>query len=102
VGRARLTRTQASDAYLMLEHLLHWWLPNRNPFMKNIFWGAVIIANGLAMRESGFGRFHRPGHHFRHPRCLLHYRGLVSIYRAKQQEQAMPQRPRLPLAAASR
>jgi hypothetical protein len=59
--------------------------------MKNIFWGAVIIAIGLAMRESVFrGDFTVRSIIFDAIGVFFIIRGLVSIYRAKQQEQAMP------------
>ena len=54
--------------------------------MKNIFWGALIIAIGLAMRESVFrGDFTVRSIIFDAIGVFFIVRGLLSIYRAKQQ-----------------
>ena len=53
--------------------------------MKSIFWGAVIIAIGLVR-----GDFSAIPIIFDALGVFFIIRGLVSIYQAKQQEQAMP------------
>jgi len=59
--------------------------------MKSIFWGAVIIAIGLVRGDSVFrGDFSAIPIIFDALGIFFIIRGLVSIYRAKQQEQAMP------------
>jgi hypothetical protein len=59
--------------------------------MKSIFWGAVIIAIGLVRGDSVFrGDFGVISIVFDAIGVFFIIRGLVSIYRAKQQEQAMP------------
>jgi hypothetical protein len=59
--------------------------------MKNIFWGAVIIAIGLIRGDSVFrGDFGIIAIFFDCLGVFFIIRGLVSIYRAKQQEQGMP------------
>jgi len=59
--------------------------------MKSIFWGAVIIAIGLVRGDSVFrGDFSAIPIIFDALGIFYIIRGLVSIYRAKQQEQAMP------------
>ena len=59
--------------------------------MKSIFWGAVIIAIGLLRGDSVFrGDFGAVSIIFDALGVFFIIRGLVSIYRAKQQEQAMP------------
>jgi len=59
--------------------------------MKSIFWGAVIIAIGFAMHESVFrGDFTVRSIIFDAIGVFFIIRGMISIYRAKQQEQAMP------------
>ena len=59
--------------------------------MKSIFWGAVIIAIGLVRGDSVFrGDFGAVSIIFDALGVFFIIRGLVSIYRAKQQEQAMP------------
>lgn len=66
--------------------------------MKSIFWGAVIIAIGLVRGDSVFrGDFSAIPIFFDALGVFFIIRGLVSIYRAKQQEQAMP-----PAAPAAR
>ena len=67
--------------------------------MKSIFWGAVIIAIGLLRGDSVFrGDFGVIAIVFDALGVFFIIRGLVSIYRAKQQEQAMP--PAAPAAPA--
>ena len=62
--------------------------------MKSIFWGAVIIAIGLVRGDSVFrGDFSAIPIIFDALGVFFIIRGLVSIYRAKQQEQAMPAAP---------
>jgi len=69
--------------------------------MKNIFWGALIIAIGLAMRESVFrGDFTVRSFIFDAIGVFFILRGVVSIYRAKQQEAAVP--PAAPPPPATR
>jgi len=59
--------------------------------MKNIFWGAVIIAIGLVRGNSVFrGDFSAIPIVFDALGAFLIIRGLVSIYQGKQQEQALP------------
>ena len=59
--------------------------------MKSIFWGAVIIAIGLVRGDSVFhGDFGVITVFFDALGVFFIIRGLVSIYRARQQEQAMP------------
>jgi hypothetical protein len=59
--------------------------------MKSIFWGAVIIAIGLVRGDSVFrGDFSAIPIIFDALGVFFIIRGLVSIYRAKQQEQALP------------
>ena len=59
--------------------------------MKNIFWGAVIIAIGLAVHESVFrGDFTVRSIIFDAIGVFFIIRGLISIYRAKRHEQPMP------------
>lgn len=59
--------------------------------MKSIFWGAVIIAIGLVRGDSVFrGNFGAVPIIFDALGVFFIIRGLVSIYRAKQQEQAIP------------
>jgi hypothetical protein len=59
--------------------------------MKSIFWGAVIIAIGLIRGDSVFhGDFGAITVFFDALGVFFVVRGLVSIYRAKQQDQAMP------------
>ena len=59
--------------------------------MKNIFWGAVIIAIGLFVHESVFrGDFTPRSIIFDTIGVFFVLRGLVSVYRAKQQEAAVP------------
>ena len=59
--------------------------------MKSIFWGAVIIAIGLVRGDSVFrSDFGVISIVFDAIGVFFIIRGLVSIYRAKQQEQAMP------------
>ena len=59
--------------------------------MKSVFWGAVIIAIGLLRGDSVFrGDFGAVSIIFDALGVFFIIRGLVSIYRAKQQEQAMP------------
>ena len=67
--------------------------------MKSIFWGAVIIAIGLVRGDSVFrGDCSAIPIIFDALGVFFSIRGLVSIYRAKQQEQAMP--PAAPPPAA--
>ncbi len=55
--------------------------------MKSIFWGAVIIAIGLVRGDSVFrGDFNVLSIFFDALGVFFILRGLVSIYRAKQQE----------------
>ena len=59
--------------------------------MKSIFWGAVIIAIGLVRGDSVFrGDFGVLSILFAALGVFFIIRGLVSIYRAKQQEGALP------------
>jgi hypothetical protein len=59
--------------------------------MKSIFWGAVIIAIGLVRGDSVFrGDFSIVPIFFDALGVFFIIRGLVSIYRAKQQEAAVP------------
>ena len=59
--------------------------------MKSIFWGAVIITIGLLRGDSVFrGDFGAVSIIFDALGVFFIIRGLISIYRAKQQEQAMP------------
>ena len=59
--------------------------------MKSIFWGAVIIAIGLLRGDSVFhGDFGIITVVFDALGVFFIVRGLVSMYRAKRQEQAMP------------
>jgi hypothetical protein len=59
--------------------------------MKNIFWGAVIIAIGLIRGDSVFrGDLGIIAIFFDCLGVFFIIRGLVSIYRVKQQEQGMP------------
>jgi hypothetical protein len=59
--------------------------------MKSIFWGAVIIAIGLVRGDSVFrGDFGVLSILFDVLGVFFIIRGLVSIYRAKQQEAAVP------------
>jgi len=59
--------------------------------MKSIFWGAVIIAIGLVRGDSVFrGDFGVISIFFDALGVFFIIRGLVSIYRAKQQEVAPP------------
>jgi len=67
--------------------------------MKSIFWGAVIIAIGLVRGDSVFrGDFSAIPIIFDALGVFFIIRGLVSIYRARQQQQAMP--PAAPPPAA--
>jgi hypothetical protein len=69
--------------------------------MKNIFWGALIIAIGLAMRESVFrGDLTVRSIIFDAIGVFFILRGVVSIHRAKQQEAAVP--PAAPPPPATR
>ena len=69
--------------------------------MKNIFWGALIIAIGLAMRESVFrGDFTVRSIIFDAIGVFFILRGVLSIYRAKQQEAGVP--PAAPPPPATR
>jgi hypothetical protein len=69
--------------------------------MKNIFWGAVIIAIGLVRGDSVFrGNFGIIAIFFDALGVFFIVRGLVSIYRANRQEQAIP--PAAPAAPAAR
>ena len=72
--------------------------------MKNIFWGAVIIAIGLVRGDSVFrGNFGIIAIFFDCLGVFFIIRGLVSIYRAKRQEQAIPSAPpAAPAAPAAR
>src|SRR5882672_4969999 len=73
----------------------------RNPFMKSIFWGAVIIAIGLVRGDSVFrGDFGAISIFFDALGVFFIIRGLVSIYRAKQQDAAVP--PAAPPPPAAR
>jgi hypothetical protein len=55
--------------------------------MKSIFWGAVIIAIGLIRGDSVFrGDFNVLSIFFDALGVVFIIRGLVSLYRAKQQE----------------
>ena len=59
--------------------------------MKSIFWGAVIIVIGLVRGDSVFrGDFSAIPIIFDALGVFFIIRGLVSIYQAKRQEQAMP------------
>ena len=59
--------------------------------MKNIFWGAVLIAIGLVRGDSVFrGDFGVIPIFFDALGVFFIIRGVVSIYRARQQEEAMP------------
>lgn len=65
--------------------------------MKSIFWGAVIIAIGLVRGDSVFrGDFSPIPIIFDAIGVFFIIRGVVSIYRAKQQEQAAPPAPPRP------
>ena len=69
--------------------------------MKSIFWGAVIIAIGLVRGDSVFrGDFSAIPIFFDALGVFFIIRGLVSIYRAKQQEAAVP--PAAPTPPATR
>jgi hypothetical protein len=59
--------------------------------MKSIFWGAVIIAIGLVRGDSVFrGDFGMVPIIFDALGVFFIIRGVVSIYRATHQEQAIP------------
>jgi len=67
--------------------------------MKSIFWGAVIIAIGLVRGDSVFrGDFGVLSILFDALGVFFIIRGLVSIYRAKQQEAVPPAAPPPPAA----
>jgi len=69
--------------------------------MKSIFWGAVIIAIGLVRGNSVFrGDFSAVPIFFDALGVFFILRGVVSIYRAKQQEAAIP--PAAPPPPATR
>ena len=69
--------------------------------MKSIFWGAVIIAIGLVRGDSVFrGDFGAISIFFDALGVFFIIRGLVSIYRAKQQDAAVP--PAAPPPPATR
>lgn len=71
--------------------------------MKRIFWGAVIIAIGLIRGDSVFlGDFNVLSIFFDALGLFFIARGVLAIYRAKQQEAAMPQSPPPPPASRPR
>lgn len=68
--------------------------------MKNIFWGAVIIAIGLVRGDSVFlGDFNAISIIFDALGVFFIIRGLLAVYRAKQQE-ATTQPPAAPPPAS--
>jgi hypothetical protein len=71
--------------------------------MKSIFWGAVIIAIGLVRGDSVFrGDFSIVPIVFDALGVFFIIRGLVSIYRAKQQEASVPPAAAAPPPPANR
>lgn len=71
--------------------------------MKRIFWGAVIIAIGLIRGDSVFlGDFNILSIFFDALGLFFILRGVLTIYRAKQQEAAMPQASPPPPASRPR
>ena len=59
--------------------------------MKSIFWGAVLIAIGLVLGDSVFrGDFNVRSILFDALGVFFIIRGIVAVYRGKQQEAALP------------
>jgi len=59
--------------------------------VKSIFWGAVLIAIGLVLGDSVFrGDFNVRSILFDALGVFFIIRGIVAVYRAKQQEAALP------------
>jgi len=59
--------------------------------VKSIFWGAVLIAIGLVRGDSVFrGDFNVVSIFFDALGVFFIIRGLVAVYRARQQEAAVP------------
>jgi len=71
--------------------------------VKSIFWGAVLIAIGLVLGDSVFrGDFNVRSILFDALGVFFIIRGIVGVYRAKQQEAAVPPAAPTPPTASPR